>query len=218
MVKQLAFVAVLCVAGACATDSVSDGPSTTPTSTTPTSTTAPITAPPATEPSATEPPTTMAPPTDPPPTEPAATGPPATEPASVERPDPCSLWTAADLQAVTGLAFAEGVYNDSLSVNGQDICDWLTTGGAFGNAQVLVLAPGLDHAFLREGTNTAFGPVTDLTIPGADAAHISVDGRILGVGVGPLTLQLAYLPPGADDTSAQLIALAEIAVANLTPG
>ena len=213
MVKQLAFVAVLFVAGACATDSVSDGPSTAPTSTE-----APTTDPPATDPPVTDPPATATPTTEPAPTDPPATEPASTGPISVTRPDPCSLWTAADLQAVTGLAFSEGVYNDTLSVNGQDICDWLTTGGALGNAQVLVLAPGLDHAFLREGTNTAFGPVTDLTITGADAAHISVDGRILGVGVGPLTLQLAYLPPGADDTGAQLIALAEIAVANLTPG
>ena len=87
------------------------------------------------------------------------------------------------------------------------------------NAQVLVLAPGLDYAFLRSGTETAAGPVTDLDLPGADAAHISADGRIVGVGVGGVVLQLAYLPPaGVGGTGAQLTALAEIAAARTAGG
>jgi hypothetical protein len=179
----------------------------------------------------TEPPSSAAPPTEPSPTEPTTDDPdetdetaPATDAAveatEADRPDPCSVWTVADLEAATGLAFAEGVYNETLSVNGQDICDWLTAGDTFANAQVLVLAPGLDHDFLREGTNTAFGPVTDLDIAGANAAHISVDGVILGLDVGGgIVLQLAYIPPGGPSgTGDQLIQLADAAVANLADG
>lgn len=138
------------------------------------------------------------------------------ETSEAERPDPCSVWTVADLRAATGLEFNEGVYNDSLSVNGQDICDWIAAGDILANAQVLVLAPGLDHDFLRGGTDTAFGPVTDLDIVGADAAHISVDGFILGIDVDGIVLQLAYLPPsGVTGTGDQLIQLADAAVASL---
>ncbi len=166
-------------------------------------------------------PTTAVPPTDASPVEPTTDGTDGdvdgVEEDESERPDPCSVWTVADLEAATGLAFTEGEYNETLSVNGQDICDWITTGDAFGNAQVLVLAPGLDHDFLRSGTDSAAGPVTDLEITGAEAAHISADGYILGIDVGTgVVLQLAYIPPGAvTNTGDQLIQLANAAVANL---
>jgi len=173
---------------------------------------------------ATDPPSATVPPSDAPTTivvpatEPIATEPPPVETVveAADRPDPCSVWTVADVEAATGLAFGEGVYNETLSVGGQDICDWISTGDVLANAQVLVLAPGLDHDFLRSGTEVSAGPVTDLDITGAEAAHISGDGRILGIDLGGgVVLQLAYIPPlGVTDTGAQLIQLANAAVAN----
>jgi len=177
-------------------------------------------------------PSASTPPTDAPPTtvtvpatEPTPTESSPTEPTNVdteveaaERPDPCSVWTVADLEAATGLIFGEGVYNETMSVNGQDICDWITTGDVLANAQVLVLAPGLDHDFLRSGTEASAGPVTGVKMDGAEVAHISGDGRILGIDLGGgVVLQLAYIPPlGVTDTGEQLIELANAAVANLT--
>lgn len=134
-----------------------------------------------------------------------------------ERPDPCSLWTAAEVSAATGITFVEGAFNMQLSVSGQQICDWLSAdGGPLANAQVLLLAPGLDHDFLRSGTDAAFGPAVDIDVPGADAAHLSADGRILGLAVDGIVVQLAYLPPiGVDVVGAELQQLAAIAAARL---
>ena len=141
-----------------------------------------------------------------------------TDPAGA-RPDPCSLWTAADLESATGLSFLAGEFNTQLSVNGQEICDWFTSGDTIANAQVLVLAPGLDYAFLRSGTEVAAGPVTDFELPGADAAHISADERIIGADFGGVVVQLAYLPPaGVSGTGDQLRALAEIAAVRAAGG
>ena len=137
--------------------------------------------------------------------------------APIARPDPCSLWTASELEGATGLPFLDGEFNDQLSVNGQEICDWIASGDAIANAQVLVLAPGLDYDFLRAGTEAAAGPATDIEVFGADAAHVSVDGRIIGIGIGDVIVQLAYLPPtGAADTAPQLRKLAAVAAARIS--
>jgi hypothetical protein len=203
--------AAVVVLASCGSDSPSGEPAE---SASPTSDPPPVTV------ASSDAPTTIAAPA----TEPTASEPVSTEPANDEtdveaadRPDPCSVWTAADIEAATGLAFGEGVYNEALSVSGQEICDWITTGDALANAQVLVLAPGLDHAFLRSGTEVSAPPVTDLDITGAEAAHISGDGRILGIDLGGgVILQLAYIPPrGVTDTGDQLIQLANAAIANL---
>ena len=156
------------VVASCGGDSSSADPS----ETAPESAAPPSDPPPDSVPSDSTSPTTAVPPTEPSTVEPTTDRTDGdvdgVEQDETERPDPCSVWTVADLEAATGLTFTEGEYNETLSVNGQDICDWITTGDAFGNAQVLVLAPGLDHDFLRSGTEIAAGPVTDLDIPGAE--------------------------------------------------
>jgi len=200
------FGGLLLVVASCGSDSPSSEPteSSTPNSDPP----------PATTPSSDAPTTIVVPATERIATEPTTDD---TDVEAADRPDPCSVWTVADLQAATGLDFGEGVYNDALSVSGQDICDWIiTTDDVLANAQVLVLAPGLDHDFLRSGTEASLGPVTDLDIAGTEAAHISADGRVLGIDLGGgVVLQLAYIPNlGVTDTGEQLIQLANAAVAN----
>ncbi|MGI9645650.1 MAG: hypothetical protein ACR2O6_10110 [Ilumatobacteraceae bacterium] len=199
----------------------------------PTATEIATTSPPVTDPTPTEPPTTDPPPTDPPATEPPPTAPPSTEPPATEppatepvdsgvdsppaaRPDPCSLWTVADLQAVTSLTFEEGVFNDALSVGGQEICDWLVLSGPLANAQVLLITPALNYATLRQGTDESVGPVTDIVVPGADMAAASANGEIVIMEVRGVVVQVAYLPPAADPAAAaQLIDLAAIAAARI---
>jgi len=119
-------------------------------------------------------------------------------------PDPCSLWTTADLQAATGVGFGEGVFNDSLSAPQRQLCDWITPEGApLATAQVLV--SGDPDVF--EGSRT--DATTDMDVPGADAAYSINDDDIIGMDVGGLFVQVAYLPAGTADT------LAEVAAANV---
>lgn len=131
--------------------------------------------------------------------------------ATTEVPDPCSLWTAADLAAATGVTFGEGVFNDGLSAPPRQICDWLTPEGApLATAQVLVV----DDSTTFEGSRT--DATIDLDVPGADAAYSLNDGDIIGMDVDGIFVQVAYLPADAGaDTLTQLAQLAEVAAANV---
>jgi hypothetical protein len=113
---------------------------------------------------------------------------------------------------VTGLEFPPGELNTQFSVGGQMICDWITEGLDFASTQTLVkLDEGTYDASLA-----AFPEAIVLDIPGADAAYSIDDGKIIAMRVGDWFVQVAFLPAtGQTVDPAQLIELAEIALANL---
>jgi hypothetical protein len=129
--------------------------------------------------------------------------------------DPCTLLTAADLETATGVAFAEGTYNESLSQDELWICDWAASGSEFATAQVLIIPIPGAFAGNRESASDALGEVDDVDIPGADDAYVTTEGSILGMLVGDLFVQVAYIGVGPDDVLAATTELATVVVGNL---
>jgi hypothetical protein len=132
-----------------------------------------------------------------------------------EIPDPCALLTPADLEAATGLAFGEGVFNESLSNDSQSICDWTTSGSEFATAQVY-LAPDSGGAFdtAKNGAAGAF-TLVDIDVPGASAAYATEEGSISGMQVPGFYLQVSYIPSGPGNVLDATTELATEAVAAL---
>lgn len=128
--------------------------------------------------------------------------------------DPCALLTVSDLEAATGVAFAAGVYNESLSGDALWICDFVASGTEFATAQVLVVPDGsLESA--RDGAEGALGGVIDVDVAGASAAFATPEGSIIGMQVGDRYVQVAYLPSGPGDVLAETTQLAAVVAGNL---
>lgn len=128
-------------------------------------------------------------------------------------PDPCSLLTAADIEAATGLPFGEGTFNTDLSSEFTAVCDWQATGAEYATAQVLILAAPGSYESNKAGTADVFG-IVDVDIPGADAAYASEEGSLIGISLDGGLMQVAYIPPGPGNVLDQTKELATIALAN----
>lgn len=133
------------------------------------------------------------------------------EPAAA---DPCALLTTEDLATVTGVEFAEGVFNEDLSVNTQAICDWVSD-SPFATAQVLIIPDATLFAGNRSSAEEFLGGVTDIDVPGAEAAYVVEGGNVVGMAVGDNFLQVAFVPSGPEDVTTQTTRLAEVAAGNL---
>lgn len=149
------------------------------------------------------------------------TAPDATTPATTaapvptgDAPDPCSLLTAADLQAATGVSFGEGVFNAAMSNGPQSICDWVSSGSEFATAQVLIVAgSGGDLADAAAGASQV-SPTSAVDVAGADAAYQTEEGSLLGMSLHGDFVQVAYIPPGPGNVNDATLALAAVVVAN----
>ena len=129
--------------------------------------------------------------------------------------DPCSLLTAADLEAATGVAFGDGVYNESLSQDQQWICDWTATGSEFATAQVLIIPIPSVYESNKESAAEMLGDVEDVSIPGADAAYATADHSIIGMLVGDLFVQTAYLTTTGEDLTEAATEIATVVAGNV---
>ncbi len=112
--------------------------------------------------------------------------------AAADLPDPCTLLTAAEITAATGVPFDEGKPDAKLSTPERQICNWMATGSPTVMTQVLVTAltpDGWDQA--KTGT-AQVNPVHDETIAGADRAFATNEGSILAMDVHGRFVQLAY--------------------------
>lgn len=126
--------------------------------------------------------------------------------------DPCSLLTASDIQTATGLAYGEGVLNETLSEAGLGACDW-SAATEFATVQTLIMPREGAYESNRASADEVLG-VTDVSVPGADAAYQTADGAIVGMNVSGVFLQVGNLTTNPD-VAAQTLQLAAIAVANL---
>jgi len=105
----------------------------------------------------------------------------------------CMLLTPDELEATTGLPFADGTYNADLSSEHQSICDWLSSGDAFATAQVLV--SDWPYQPSKEGSASAF-TLVDVTVPGATQAYATEEGSLVGMEIDGRYVQVAYIPAG----------------------
>lgn len=122
-------------------------------------------------------------------------------------PNPCSLLSAAEVESVVGIAI-EGTFNDQLSNDFQQICDWTTTEAVAG-VQVLVIADGpvADFDSQRESANDSVGPAVDVEITGADRAYAVAEGAIIGMQIGESFVQVSNLGTGGQNVTMQFAEL-----------
>ena len=119
----------------------------------------------------------------------------------------CLLLTTEELQAATGVTFADGAPNADLSNEHQSICDWLSSGDVFATAQVLV--SDWPYQPSKEGSASAF-TLVDVTVPGATQAYATEEGSVVGMEIGGRYVQVAYIPAGPGnvlDATTQLAAI-----------
>ncbi len=123
-------------------------------------------------------------------------------------PDPCTLLTAAEIEAATGVSFGQGAPSDIVTGKGRTACDWKSSGKEFATAQVLILDGGGSVFDLQRSSAKQLG-VEDADVPGASRAYATTEGSIVAMEVGDLFVQVAYIPsgPGAVlDKTSQLAA------------
>ncbi len=135
-----------------------------------------------------------------------------TEPTgSGDLPDPCSLLTTEEIAAATGNPFGGGTYNEALSSDLLQICDW-TSDDPFATAQVLLGQTDIESQ--REITVSAFGEnVVELDL--ADESFRTEEGSVVAMQVGDLYVQVSYIPPGPGDVADITVSLAETALGRL---
>lgn len=126
-------------------------------------------------------------------------------------PAPCTLLTAADIEAATGQEFGDGVFNDLLSNDEFAICDWTSTGDY---ATVQVLVSPLDSYDSQRASAADVFTVNDISVAGASAAYVA-EGSVIGMRVDFGFLQVSYIPPGPGDVTEATAQLAAVAVGNL---
>ncbi len=133
--------------------------------------------------------------------------------ASTSLPDPCGLLTVDELHQATGVDFPEGSLNEALSNDSQVICDWVNE-DPLSTAQVLVNANGASFEDQRASVEDAFGePTVDVDL--ADGAYRTTEGSLVAMKVGPLFVQVSYIPNGPGDVADATVALAGDVLARL---
>jgi hypothetical protein len=124
--------------------------------------------------------------------------------------DPCSLLTSAEISATTGVEFGEGTINDSMTHDGQAVCDWVSTGSDFATAQVLIVASDVFDTN-KSSAEEVFGLATDpVEVAGADRTYATAEGSIVAMDIGGEFVQVAYVPSGPGEVLDKTLALAEI--------
>jgi hypothetical protein len=129
-------------------------------------------------------------------------------------PDPCSLLTAPQIEAVSEYSFAEGEFNPQLSTSWQSICEWYATDATVTFVQIVITADASTVALQRETAEDMMGGSVDVTVPGAENAYTVAGGSILGMGVKDYFVQVSYMTTSIEDVTSITTALAaEVAAA-----
>ena len=130
-------------------------------------------------------------------------------------PDPCSLLSAADIEAVSGVAFQPGVFNEDLSTDFQSICDYSPVDGVFPLVQVLVSPGEAQVATQRSTAGDMLGGTVDVTVSGASDAYAVAGGSIVGMAANGYFVQLSYMSSDVADVTSTTVSLAEVVVGAL---
>lgn len=133
-------------------------------------------------------------------------------------PDPCTLLTASEIDAATGLDFGPGDDGDpALRPPGGATCVW-TNADPYA-VVVVTVGPGSVYESAQTAGFESGAPdeFVDLDIDGADDARISGLGDILAMRVGDLYVQVAngLVLDESDQYAPMTAALARAAAANL---
>lgn len=126
-------------------------------------------------------------------------------------PDACSLVSAADLEQITGVVFADGVHFTEGETEFQSICNYTPPEGFFPFAQVLVNNTFVDFTAQREAAvaGSPSGTATDVDVPGGEGGYTLENGTILGVGMNGYFVQVAFTDDQGSDQTALLVELAQ---------
>lgn len=131
--------------------------------------------------------------------------------------DPCSLLTAGEISAATGIEFGEGAINEAISRGEQSVCDWVSAGSEFATAQVLIVDGGGDQ--FEGNMSTAeeiFGLATEpAAVAGADRTYATAEGSIVAMDIGGTFVQVAYIPAGTENVLDATLELAAIAAGRM---
>jgi len=141
---------------------------------------------------------------------PAGSGPTA---GPVGIPDPCTLLSPAEIEAATGVAFQEGVFNTDISTDSQSICDWHPVDGVFPLVQVLVSPGAATVAAQRQSAEAIMGATTDVAVTGGQNAYTVAGGSILGMTVDDNFIQVSFMTADPDDVTTTTVTLAETVAA-----
>jgi len=131
--------------------------------------------------------------------------------------DPCTLLTAAEITAATGVEFGEGAPNAAIAAPERAACDWISTGAEFATAQVFIVdaSPGQFEAAMADAADI-FGLTTDpVNVPGADNSYATAEGSIVAMDIGGVFLQVSYIPAGPGTVLDQTLQLAAIAAGRM---
>ncbi|MCB1247297.1 MAG: DUF3558 family protein [Acidimicrobiia bacterium] len=109
--------------------------------------------------------------------------------------DPCELLSVDEIDAATGVSFGDAEFNETLSSEVAQICDWIGQEDGIATVQVLVGTFGVSgFDDTRSATEEAMGAVQDASVPGAARAFATTDGSIVGMDLDGQYVQVAYIP------------------------
>jgi hypothetical protein len=125
--------------------------------------------------------------------------------------DPCGLLTSGDITAATGVEFGDGTINETMTRDGQTVCDWISTGSEFAIAQVLIVDSDVFDSN-KSSAEEVFGLATDpVAVPGADRTYATAEGSIVAMDIGGIFLQVSYIPSAPGNVADATLELAAIA-------
>lgn len=111
--------------------------------------------------------------------------------------DVCSLLTPSDITTATGLSWAEGAFDETLSAQDRFVCNWYNAGGGYALVQVMVVANPAAFDQNRVEAADVFGLAEgSLVIAGADGAYATEEGSLVGMDIQDRFVQVTYVPPG----------------------
>lgn len=140
---------------------------------------------------------------------------PADNPGAGDIPDPCSLLSAADIEAVSSIAFQEGVFNEEQSADFQSICDYQPVDGAFPIVQVLVSPGESQISTQRASAESWLGATVDVAVAGANDAYTVAGGSLVGMAAEGYYIQVAFMTSDVAEVTEITVDLAEVVVAAL---
>lgn len=132
------------------------------------------------------------------------------EAAALDLPDACSLITTAELEQITGIAFAEGEHFTEGETDVQSICDYYPVDGFFPFVQILVNTAYTDLEAQRDAAVAGTGgAAADVDVAGGEFGYTVDGGTILGVGIKGYFVQVSLYDEQGSDQTAVLVPLAE---------
>ncbi|MGA7271255.1 MAG: DUF3558 family protein [Acidimicrobiia bacterium] len=129
--------------------------------------------------------------------------------------DPCSLLTSEEISAATGVEFGEGTINQTMTNDGQAVCDWLSSGSEFATAQVLTVNGDVFDSNMSSAEEVFGLAAEPVDVPGSDRTYATAEGSIVAMQIGNTFVQVAYLPPGPGEVLDSTLQLAKLAAGRM---